>query len=68
LGWVPKEFLNMELAAYEISAEAVAPRKPAAAPATAIAGGGGSASLPFPFFSIIGLLWFLSLFRRRRHR
>ncbi|GAI17730.1 unnamed protein product, partial [marine sediment metagenome] len=25
LGWVPKEFINAKLAAYEISAEAIAP-------------------------------------------
>ena len=67
LGWVSKEFINVELAAYEISTEAIASAKPTTAPAVAVAGsGGGRSSQPFPFISIIGLLWFMSLFRRRR--
>ena len=70
LGWAPKEFINVRLAAYEISEEAIAPSEPSAAPATAVAqtgGGGGGFSLRFPFFGIIFLLWiFPSLFRRRR--
>jgi len=67
LGWVSKEFINAKLAAYEISAEAIAPLKPPTAPSIAIAEtGGGALALPFPFISIIGLLWLISLFRRRR--
>lgn len=67
LGWVPKEFINARLAAYEISAEAIAPVKPSTAPPTAIAQtGGGTSVQPFSFISIIGLLWFMSLFRRRK--
>ena len=67
LGWASKEFINVELAAYEISEEAIAPAKPTTAPAVAVAGsGGGTSSRPFSFISIIGLLWFMSLFRRRR--
>jgi transglutaminase-like putative cysteine protease len=67
LGWVPREFINVELAAYEISAEAVAPVKPSTAPPTAIAQTGGGASVqPFSFIGIIGLLWFIPLFRRRK--
>ena len=65
LGWVPKEFINVKLAVYEISAEAIAPLKPTTAPSTAVTKTGGGAR-PFPFISIIGLLWFMSLFRRRR--
>ena len=67
LGWVPKEFINAKLAAYEISTEAITPVKSSTAPSTAIAqaGGGGLAQL-FSFISIIGLLWFMSLFRRRK--
>jgi hypothetical protein len=71
LGWVPKEFINVELAAYEISEEAIAPAEPTTAPAVAVAGTGGGGGLPirFPFFGIILLLWiFPSLFRRRRAR
>ncbi|MFC1897020.1 transglutaminase domain-containing protein [Chloroflexota bacterium] len=69
LGWVPKEFINVKVAAYEISAEAIAPAKPSAASPVAIVQTGGGASVqPFPFIGIIGLLWFMSLFRRRRVR
>ena len=66
LGWVPKEFINTEMAAYEISEEAIAPTEKPADTLTAVTrSGGGSASFPFPFFGVIGLLWFLSMFRRR---
>jgi len=69
LGWVPKEFINVKLAAYEISAEAIAPVKPSTAPPTAIAQtGGGASAQPFSFISIIALLWLLPLFRRKRAR
>jgi hypothetical protein len=65
LGWVPKDFVNVRLAAYEISEEEAAPVEPTKAPAVATAGsGGGTSSLPFPFFSIIALLWLIPLFRR----
>ncbi len=67
LGWVPKELINVKLAAYEISAEAIAPVKPSTAPSAVIAQTGGGVSYqPFSFISIIGLLWFMSLFRRRK--
>ncbi len=69
LGWVSREFINVELAAYEIGEEVIAVAKPTPAPAVAVAGtGGGTSSQPFPFISIIGLSWFMSLFRRRRTR
>jgi len=73
LGWVPKEFVNVRLAAYEISGEAVAPLKPATAPSAAITengdrDGGGGLSIPIPFISVIALLWLISLFRRKRTR
>ena len=69
LGWVPKEFINVELAAYEISEETIAPAKPTTAPLTAVTKtGGGSSSFPFPFFSVFAFLWLMSLFRRKRRR
>ena len=69
LGWVPKEFINVEIAAYEITEEAITSTKPTDAPATAVTKtGGGTASFPFPFLGVIGFLWFISLFRRRRPR
>ena len=76
LGWAPKEYLGTEIAAYEILAEiptyeipagAVAPRTPPPAAAIAFASTGErSFSPPYLFFIVIGLLWCLSLFRRRR--
>ena len=71
LGWVSKEFVNIEVAVYEISAEAITKTKKPPAPLVAVTkngGGGGTPFLPFPFFSVIALLWFLSLFRRKRSR
>ncbi len=67
LGWLPKQFANVTLAAYEIAEEEVASVEPTKAPAVATAGaGGGTSSLPFPFIVIIALLWLIPLFRRRR--
>jgi len=78
LGWAPKEYLDTEIPAYEILAEipayeipegAVAPLTPPPAAAIAFAGTGkGTFHPPYLFFIVIGLLWFLSLFRRRRRR
>jgi hypothetical protein len=69
LGWVSKEFTNVGVAVYEVSAEAITTTQTPPAPATAVTKtGGGTSSFPFPFFGVIGLLWFLSLFRRRRPR
>ena len=78
LGWVPEQYLDTEMAAYEIfaeipayeiPAEAVAPLTPPPAPAIAVAGTGeGVTYRPYLFFIVIGLLWATSLFRRRRRR
>jgi len=78
LGWVPEQYLGTEVAAYEISAEipayeipaeAVAPLRPPPAPAIAVTGTGeGVTYRPYLFFIVIGLLWCMSLFRRRRRR
>jgi len=78
LGWVPKQYRNGEIATYEISAEvpayeipaeAVAPLRPPPAPAIAVTGTGeGATYRPFPFLGVMGLLFFMSLFRRRRRR
>jgi len=78
LGWAPEEYLGMEILAYEISAEvpayeipagAAAPLTPPPASEIAFAGTGeGAASPPYLFLIVIGLLFCLSLFRRRRRR
>lgn len=71
LGWVPKEFVDVNLAAYEVSGEEVAATRPAKEPSVVTAGagagaGGGTSSLPVPFFGVVALLWLIPLFRRRR--
>jgi hypothetical protein len=78
LGWAPDQYLDLELSAYEISAEipayeipaeAVAPLTPPPAPAIAVAGTGeGVTYPPYLFLIVIGLLLCLSLFRRTRIR
>jgi len=78
LGWAPEQYLDMEIPTYEISAEipayeipaaGVAPLTPPPASAMAVAGTGeGVTSRPYLFFIVIGLLWCMSLFRRRRRR
>jgi len=78
LGWVPEQYLNTEIAAYEISteipayeipAETTAPLTGPPAPAIAVAGtSGGVTYRPYLFLIVIGLLWCMSLFRRRRRR
>jgi hypothetical protein len=78
LGWAPEQYLDMEIPAYEILAEvpayeipagAVAPLTPPPASAIAFAATGEGVSYrPYLFFIVIGLLWCMSLFRRRRRR
>ena len=78
LGWAPEQYLDTRMAAYEISAEipayeipaeAIAPLRSPPAPAIAVAGtGAGVTYRPYLFFIVIGLLWCMSLFRRRRRR
>jgi hypothetical protein len=78
LGWVPEQYLDTKIPAYEILAEvpayeipagAVAPLTTPPAPAIAVAGTGEGVSYsPYLFLIVIGLLWCLSLFRRRRRR
>ncbi len=78
LGWAPEQYLDDEVFAYEVSAEVpayeipaetAAPLIPPPSPATAVTvTGEGVAHRPFPFFAVIGLLWLMSLFRRRRRR
>jgi len=70
LGWVPKELTGVKLAAYEIGKEEIATPEPSTAPTTAVTPqtGGTSLSVPIPFFGVIGFIWLMSLFRRRRRR
>jgi hypothetical protein len=73
LGWVPKEFLDVRVVAYEVTEETLARPKEAPQPEVTIAqtnvgvGGGSNFSMLFPFLGVIFFLWFFSsLFRRRR--
>ncbi|MBE9513134.1 MAG: transglutaminase domain-containing protein [Chloroflexi bacterium] len=67
LGWVPKEFINTRIAAYEVGEETIVRQEPATEPATAIAPKTGGTYLgPSPFLGIIVFLWLMPLFRRRR--
>ena len=78
LGWAPEQYLDTKIPAYEISAEIpayeipteeVAPLTPPPTPVIAVAGTGeGTTYRPYLFFIVIGLLWCMSLFRRRRRR
>ena len=71
LGWVPKELVNAEIAAYEITAEDIDSAAPEGGMVTVVTtgdGGGGGGGFSFPFFGVIGFLWLISLFRRRRPR
>lgn len=71
LGWVPKEFLNVRVAAYEVTEEALARAEEAPSPEVTTAqtnvgvGGGSNVSMLFPFLGVVFFLWFFgSLFRR----
>jgi hypothetical protein len=70
LGWAPKEFINAEVAVYEIGEETVARQEPPSEPSTAIAPGSGGTSIaqPPPFLIVMALFWIISLVRRRRRR
>ncbi len=71
LGWVPKEFLGVSVAAYEVTEETLARAQDAPQPEVTVAqtsvrgGGGSNFSMVFPFLGVIFFLWFFSaLFRR----
>jgi predicted transglutaminase-like cysteine proteinase len=70
LGWIPKDFVNVELAAYEIGEETVAREQPATTPATAIAPQTTTrrSSPPVPFFAVMAFFWLIPLIRRLRRR
>jgi hypothetical protein len=75
LGWVPKEFLDVRVVAYEVTEETLARPKEAPSPEVTTAqtnvevGGGSNVSMLFPFLGVIFFLWFFSsLFRRGRRR
>jgi len=74
LGWTAKEFIGVNLAAYEITGEDIVATEPTAPPLIAVShggasGGGGGFPTRYSFFGIIFLLWIIpSLFRRKKRR
>jgi hypothetical protein len=70
LGWVPKEFINAQVAVYEIGEEPVAIQEPPQEPSTAFAPGTGGSSVaqPPPFLIVMAIFMIISLLRRRRRR
>ena len=67
LGWMPERYMGIQLAAYEVTDEALTTlQTPTETPATVTQKGGSTGIQISPFFSVIALMWLLSLFRRRR--
>jgi hypothetical protein len=68
LGWMPERFVGERLLAYEISAEKITTASGQAGLAVAAPqGGGGGFPLQIsPFMVVVGVMFLLSLFRRRR--
>ena len=67
LGWMPERFIGAELGVYEVEDKAITEVEPPDKPVTTITPRGGSSGIHIsPFFSVIAMMWLLSLFRRRR--
>lgn len=68
LGWMPERYIGAELMAYEVADEAITKMEPTGKSPTVITPqGGGSTGIGIsPFFGVFGMLWLLSMFRRRR--
>jgi hypothetical protein len=64
---MPEEFLGTELEVYEVEDEAIVKGEPPEKPSVPITPNSGSSGIHIsPFFIVIGLLFLISLFRRRR--
>jgi len=68
LGWMPERYIGAELMAYEVEDKAITKMEPSGKSPTVItpSGGGGTGISIAPFFGVFGMLWLLSMFRRRR--
>ena len=67
LGWMPERFMGAKLEVYEVENEAITQVEPPDKPSTKVTKSGGSTGIHIsPFFSVIAMMWLLSLFRRRR--
>lgn len=67
LGWMPARYMGEKLGVYEVEGESISKVEPTGKSSTIIVPKSTSAGIHIsPFFSVIGIMWFLSLFRRRR--
>ncbi len=67
LGWMPEEFVGIELEVYEVEDDAITKGEPPDKPSVVITPKSGSSGIHIsPFFVVIALLFLVSLFRRRR--
>ena len=67
LAWMPERYIGERLVAYEVEDESIIKVEPSGkAPATVTSGGPGTGIYISPFFSVLAMMWLLSLFRRRR--
>ena len=67
LGWMPNQYMGVQVAAYEVTDEAITASRPPNKPSTTVTQKGGGRGFDIsPFFGVIALMWMLSLFRRRR--
>ena len=69
-GSIPKEYINAEIAVYEIGDETIDSNKPPKEPATAVApaSSGGASYTPSPFLLVILFFFIMPMFRRGRRR
>jgi hypothetical protein len=69
LGWIPKRYTGVRLAAYEVSQETIrVPSRPSEPKTVVVETESGMPIRLSPFMSVIAFMWFLSLLRRRRRR
>jgi hypothetical protein len=67
LGWMPEQFIGKSLVACEVKDEALVAVQPPDKPRVTVTKGGGSTGIHIsPFFSVLAMMWLLSLLRRRR--
>jgi len=67
LGWMPERFMGAKLGVYEVVDKAITKVEPHGKSSTTITPSGGSTGIHIsPFFSVLAMMWLLSLFRRRR--
>ena len=68
LGWMPERFMGgAELGVYEVEDKAITEIEPHGKSRTTVTPSGGSTGIHIsPFFSVLAMMWLISLFRRRR--